>query len=132
MEKKKVQWVDLMGKELAEIHEFKSRLKMISDMMGIKAVFASLCDQLSLVLPGDKAMVKGEEASPVRLVALALESIYIEVVHIVESAVVFTSQSTFASLRLHDDSKYNLSAFRYGFRILKIIAFYYTCFFDQL
>ncbi|CAN6819203.1 unnamed protein product [Brassica oleracea] len=24
MEKKKVQWVDLMGKELAEIHEFKS------------------------------------------------------------------------------------------------------------
>ncbi|CAF1704361.1 unnamed protein product [Brassica napus] len=26
MEKKKVQWVDLMGKELAEIHEFKSRL----------------------------------------------------------------------------------------------------------
>lgn len=35
---------------------------MISDMMAIKAVSALFCDQLSSVLPGDKAMVKGEEA----------------------------------------------------------------------
>ena len=29
VEKKKVQWVDLMGKELAEIREFESRLVLI-------------------------------------------------------------------------------------------------------
>lgn len=54
---------------------------MISDMMAIKAVSALFCDQLSSVLPGDKAMVKGEEACFVCLVALSLESIYIKVVH---------------------------------------------------
>lgn len=52
------------------------------DMMAIKAVFVLFCDQLGLVLPEDMAMVKGEEAclriGSVQLVALDLESIYIE------------------------------------------------------
>ena len=104
-------------------------------MMEIRAVFALFCDQLSLVfffLLGDKAMRKGEEACwrlmliHVGLVALAIESIYIEVVvHIVES-------STFACLRLYEVSIYNTAAFCYGFRIVKRIAFCYNCFFGQL
>ncbi|CAN7107121.1 unnamed protein product [Brassica rapa subsp. narinosa] len=98
-------------------------------MMAIEAVFALFCDQSCLV----KAMVKGEEA--VGLVALALESIYIEVVvvHIVvESATMFLNQSTFASLRLYDVSKYRMVAFCCGIRIVKRIVFYDICFFDQL
>ncbi|KAF3608407.1 hypothetical protein DY000_02050737 [Brassica cretica] len=120
-EKKKVQWVDLMGKELAEILKKKR-----SDMMAIEAVFALFCDQFSLV----KAMVEGEEA--VGLVAL--ESIYIEVVvHIVvESAIAFLNQSTFASLRLYEVSRYGMVAFCNGFRIVKRIVFYDICFFDHL
>ncbi|CAG7877685.1 unnamed protein product [Brassica rapa] len=96
-------------------------------MMAIEAVFALFCDQFSLV----KAMVEGEEA--VGLVAL--ESIYIEVVvvHIVvESATMFLNQSTFASLRLYDVSKYRMVAFCCGIRIVKRIVFYDICFFDQL
>lgn len=108
---------------------------MISDMMAIKAVFALFCDQLSLVLLGHKAMTKGEEAcsrfSSVHLVALALESIYIEV-HILESVIVFINQSTFARLRLYDDSRFNVAAFYFGFRIVIRIAFNYTSYFDQL
>ncbi|CAN7001640.1 unnamed protein product [Brassica rapa subsp. trilocularis] len=94
-------------------------------MMAIEAVFALFCDQSCLV----KAMVKGEEAVGL-LVALALESIYIEVVvvHIVvESATMFLNQSTFASLRLYDVSKYRMVAFCCGIRIVKRIVFY-----DQL
>ncbi|CAN6893681.1 unnamed protein product, partial [Brassica oleracea] len=95
-------------------------------MMAIEAVFALFCDQFSLV----KAMVEGEEA--VGLVAL--ESIYIEVVvHIVvESAIAFLNQSTFASLRLYDVSRYGMVAFCNGFRIVKRIVFYDICFFDHL
>lgn len=96
---------------------------MISDMMAIKAVFVLFCDQFGLALPGDMAMVKAEDVcsrfGSVHLVDLALESIYIEV-HIVES--------TFVHLRLYDDCRFNV----YGFRIVKRIALYYTCIFNQL
>lgn len=89
--------------------------------MATKAVFALFCDQ-------DKAMARGEEACwrwiHVGFVTLAIESIYIKVVHIVES--------TFARLRLYDVSIYNMAAFCYDFRIVKRIDFYYNCFFDQL
>ncbi|CAN6810500.1 unnamed protein product, partial [Brassica oleracea var. botrytis] len=74
MERKQVQWVDVMGKELAEIREFELK-KMISDMMVIKAVLASFCDQ-----------------------------------------------STFASRRLHVDSRYNMAVFCYAFRIAKRVV----------
>lgn len=108
---------------------------MISDMMAIKAVFALFCDQFGLVSPGDEAMTKGKEVglrfSSVHLVALALETIYIEV-HIIEYAIVFISQCTFACLRSYDDSRFSVAAFYFGFRIVKRIASVYTCFFDQL
>ncbi|KAH0934179.1 hypothetical protein HID58_011296 [Brassica napus] len=55
--KKKVQWVDLMGKELAEVREFES-----SEEDDIRYDGDKSCVCLSSVLPGDKAMVKGEEA----------------------------------------------------------------------
>ncbi|KAL0824999.1 hypothetical protein Bca101_048676 [Brassica carinata] len=100
--KKKVQWVYLMGKELVEILK-----KMISDMMAIRAVFALSCDQLSLVfLLGDKAMVRGEEACwrwiHVGLVALAIESIYIEVLTAHRPFVNFHALSRSLDLTLSD------------------------------
>lgn len=92
-------------------------------MMAKKAAFVLFCDQFVLVLPGIKAMVAGEESclrlGSVHLVALALESIYIEV-HKVGTALLFINQSSFASQRLYDDD----SRF-------KRIALYNTFFFNQ-
>lgn len=108
--------------------------KTISDMMAKKAAFVLFCDQFFLVLPGNKAMVAGEESclrlGSLHLVALALESIYIEV-HKVGTALLFINQSSFASHWLYDDSRFDVAAFYYGLRIVKRIALYNTFFFNQ-
>jgi len=71
------------------------------------------CDQLGLVLPEDMAMVKGEEAclriGSVQLVALDLESIYIEELALALGSQQPHSQTSRTSLQLRRHVLSNIS-----------------------